>query len=211
MVATTVPVVGGGIARSPILIGAVGGLAWAASLRGFMVEIAGFATSVSWLETFVGILLPGLVAGGLLGWAEVRRRSNRSSTALILAPLAFPLATLSLPGQLWALLTTGIGGGALAVPLVGMAGGYALAGRRRWARIVCGVLAVAFFAAGAIASVLIGIPFTARVVWVGILIVSLLAVLAWACSIPLARSPIAVAVTEPATHAGASRVAGSLD
>lgn len=178
---------------NPILIGAVGGLAWAASLRAFMVEIAGIESQVSWVDTFIGILLPGLVAGGLLGWAEVRRRDGRPVPALIAAPLLFAVATLSLPGQLVALLTTGLGGGAVAMPLMGMAGGYALAGRRRWARIVCGVLAVALLVVAAVLTVVLGIPLTARTTWVAILFVTLLAVQAWACTIPLRPAPAALA------------------
>ncbi|MBG6238500.1 hypothetical protein IWX78_001472 [Mycetocola sp. CAN_C7] len=174
---------------NPILIGAVGGLAWAASLRAFMVELAGSETQVAWLETFVGILLPGLVAGGLLGWAEVRRRSGRPARALILAPLLFPVATLSLPGQLPTLLTTGLGSGAIAVPLLGLAGGYALAGSRRWARIVCGVFALSIVPLGAVAAAIAGIPVTARGMWVAVLFFSLLTVQAWACAIPLRAAP----------------------
>ena len=48
-----------------------------------------------------------------------------------------------LPGLLWALVTTGLGGGAVGVALGGLAGGYALGGRRRWARIAAGVFAIA--------------------------------------------------------------------
>lgn len=170
---------------NPILAGAVGGLAWAASLRAFMVEIAGAESQFAWLETFVGILLPGVVAGALLGWAELRRRAGRPLPVLILAPLLFPLATLSLPGQLWTLLTTGLGSGALATPLIGMAGGYALAGSRRWARIVCGVVALSLVPLAVIAVAVLGIPVTARFTWVFLLLFSLLAVQAWACAIPL--------------------------
>ena len=184
-----------------VLSGAVGGLAWAASLRAFMVEIAGFTSQVHWLETFVGILLPGALAGALLGWAEVRRRSGRPTPALILSPLLFAVATLALPGQLWALLTTGLGGGALAVPLIGMAGGYALAGRRRWARIVCGILSAGFVPLTVIIVLTLGIPITARFTWALLLLYSLLAVLAWACAIPLRASP-----PETSTPAGVANV-----
>ena len=183
---------------NPILAGAVGGLAWAASLRAFMVELAGAESRFAWLETFVGILLPGIAAGALLGWAEVRRRAGRPLPVLILAPLLFPLVTLALPGQLWTLLTTGLGSGALATPLIGMAGGYALAGSRRWARIVCGVLAVSLVPLAVIAIVVLGIPFTPRFAWVLALFFSRLAVQAWACAIPLRPAPL-----ETTTPAGA--------
>lgn len=176
---------------NPILLGAVGGLAWAASLRGFMTEVAGSESQVSWTDTFVGILLPGLVAGGLLGWAELRRRESRPVRALTAAPLLFAVATLSLPGQLMAFVTTGIGGGAVAVPLMGIMGGYVLAGRHRWARIACSALAISLLALAAVFTVVLGIPLTARTTWVAVLILTLLVVQAWACAIPLRAAPAA--------------------
>lgn len=45
------------------------GLAWAAGLRGFMAQITE-DSSVSWSGTFGYILLPGILVGVLLGWAE---------------------------------------------------------------------------------------------------------------------------------------------
>ena len=41
------------------------------------------------------------------------------------------------------MLFGGIGGGAIGVPLLGMAGAYGLAGRRVWARVACGALFLA--------------------------------------------------------------------
>ncbi|MFU8946454.1 hypothetical protein ACLRGF_06940 [Mycetocola zhadangensis] len=185
-----------------ILLGAVGGLAWAASLRAFMVEIAGAESQFAWLETFVGILLPGITAGALLGWAEIRRRAGRPLRVLILAPLLFPLVTLSLPGQLSTLLTTGLGSGALATPLLGIAGGYALAGSRRWVRIVCGILTVSLVPIAVLAIVVLEIPLTARSTWTLLLLFSLLAVQAWACAIPL--RPVPRETTTPAGAANSS-------
>lgn len=42
-------------AAGPMVVGAVGGLAWAAGLRGLMVEVAGPGSEVSWGGTFLGV------------------------------------------------------------------------------------------------------------------------------------------------------------
>ena len=146
----------------PLLaIGGVCGLAWAAGLRGFMAELAGPDSTISWYGTFAQILLPGLIAGVLLGWAEHIRRTGgrRGWRWLAAAPLAFTIAVFVSPDVFRAVangqppLSGGIGGGAIAVPLFGMAGGYALSGRGpRWSRIVLGVVALAPIPAWAFAS-----------------------------------------------------------
>jgi hypothetical protein len=173
-----------------VLAGAVCGLAWAGSLRTFMTAVAGPASTVEWFGTFEGILLPGAVAGGLLGWAEHLRRTGAPRGWLAAAPLVFVLAT---PSALVSVVTDGgIGGGAIAVPLFGMAGGYALAGRgprpARWAAAAFALLPVPAW--------LIGAPYiadglaltTPRGAWAAVLFLSLLAVLALGCAIPL-RDP----------------------
>ncbi len=118
------------------------GLAWAASLRAVMAQFAGNGKSqFEWMGTYEGILLPGAVVGGLLGWAAYRH--GRTPSWLVMAPLLFVVAT---PTVVASVFVDGLGGGALAVPLVGMAGGYALAGRglrwTRWAAAVVALLAV---------------------------------------------------------------------
>src|SRR3954462_9637459 len=126
---TGVTSIGGtrGVGTAPGLGGAVVGLAWAASLRVLMAEFAGPESTFDWFGTFEGVLLPGAVVGALLGWAA--RHQNRW---LVAAPLVFVLFT---PTVLASVFVDGLGGGAIAVPLIGMAGGYALAGRGpRWAR-----------------------------------------------------------------------------
>lgn len=134
-------------ASGPVLVlaGGLCGLAWAAGLRGLMAQIAD-VSSVSWSGTFGYILLPGLVIGMLLGWAEHLRRAGgrRGWRWLALSPLLFA-AILFSEGPLGPLgiLEDGIGGGALGVPLYAMVGGYALSGRGpRWGRVLCGALAL---------------------------------------------------------------------
>lgn len=175
----------------PLLVmGGVCGLAWAAGLRAFMIEVAGAESTFTWFGTFEGILLPGVVTGLLLGWAEHARRTGGRPgwrwTAL--APLAFVLAT---PTVVVSVFTDGgIGGGAIALPLFGMAGGYAMSGRGpRWGRIAAGLAVVVTIVGVPVAATLISpdadsSPATPRGTWAGLLLLSSIAVLAFACAIP---------------------------
>jgi hypothetical protein len=168
---------------APVLVGAVCGLAWAASLRSLMAQFAGPESTFDWFGTFEGVLLPGAVVGALLGWAAHLR--GRAPRWLVAAPLVFVLFT---PSVLVSVFVDGLGGGAIAVPLLGMAGGYALAGRGpRWTRwaaggvallAVPGWLVLASIAGGPLA------PDTPRGAWVAVLYLSLLAVLAFGAALP---------------------------
>lgn len=180
---------GGPLGAAPLLlIGAVCGLAWAAGLRAVMAEIAGPASTFDWMGTFEGILLPGVITGALLGWAEhLRRTGGRSGWRwLALAPLAFIAATPAVLISVFA--DGGLGGGAIAVPLFGMAGGYALSGRGRpWARVVAGAIALSPVPVWLILAPLIGSGLAVgnpRGAWVAALFLSSLAVLSAACAIP---------------------------
>lgn len=172
-----------------IVIGAVCGLAWAAGFRGLMAEIAFPNSTFEWFGTFEGILLPGVVAGGLLGWAEHLRRTGgrRGWRWLALGPLAFLVAT---PGVLVSVVVDGgIGGGAIAIPLFGMAGGYALSGRGPvWGRALAAVFAVAPVAGWPVIASLISdgrlAIDTPRGAWVAVLFASFMAVLALGSAIP---------------------------
>ena len=102
-----------------------------------MAEFAGPESTFDWFGTFEGVLLPGAVMGALLGWAAHLQGRARW---LVAAPLVFVLFT---PSVLASVFVDGLGGGAIAVPLIGMAGGYALAGRGpRWARWAAGAVAL---------------------------------------------------------------------
>jgi hypothetical protein len=80
-----------------VLLGGLCGLAWAAGLRGFMTQIVQEDSRVSWSGTFGYILLPGLLIGLLLGWAEHLRRSGgrRHWRWLALSPLLFAAVLFS--------------------------------------------------------------------------------------------------------------------
>jgi hypothetical protein len=174
-----------------VLLGGLCGLAWAAGLRGFMAQIVQ-DSSVSWSGTFGYVLLPGLLIGLLLGWAEhVRRTGGRRHWRwLALSPLLFA-AVLFSEGPLGVLgiFEDGLGGGAIGVPLYAMAGGYAISGRGpRWARLAGGVLAltavpiwaltVESFAGADLAVT------TPRGLWVAVYYYSFLALLMVAAAVP---------------------------
>lgn len=162
------------------------GIAWSAALRGWMAQLAGRAdSSFTWYGTFGLQLAPGAVVGAAFGYAEYRRRTGGApSRWLTLAPLVF-LSALTVPWIFRALITNGLGGGAIGVTVFGLAGGYALSGRGRpWARRACGVLAVlgvGLMAVMAGDTVPLG---TAHGVWVGLLASSLMALLCLGCAIP---------------------------
>ena len=176
---------------SLILLGGLCGFAWAAGLRGFMAQIVE-DSSVSWSGTFGYILLPGLVTGLLLGWAENLRRTGgrRGWRWLALSPLAFA-AVLFSEGLLGVLgiFENGIGGGAIGVPLFAMAGGYAVSGRGpRWGRAASGALALTVIPIWALTVESFAGPdlavTTPRGLWVALYYYSFIALFMLAASIP---------------------------
>ncbi|MBM7502761.1 hypothetical protein ACFPER_04720 [Agromyces aurantiacus] len=177
-----------------ILVGAVCGVVWAAAFRAYMSEIAGGGSRFDWYGTFVAILLAGAITGAVLGLAEYVRRTGgrRHWRWLALAPLPFMVLPLTMPDAIVALITMGLGGGAVAVPLTGMAGGFAVSGRGPiWARLVCGVLALAVVAGiaasvPAVGGIRLGLD-QPRGAWVAILGAGCVVVLCLACSIPFRR------------------------
>ena len=170
--------------------GGVCGLAWASGLRGFMAQVAGPDSSVSWPGTFGWILLPGVLVGVLLGWSEYQRRTGGERRRwLALSPLLF--ASVLLPGLAdpASFLADGIGGGALALPLFAIAGGYALAGRgRRPLRIAAGVFALGPIPGWLVATLTQSSTIGPREVWIAVYFWSFQAVLTLATSIPF-RGP----------------------
>ena len=176
---------------SLILLGGLCGLAWAAGLRGFMAQIVD-DSSVTWSGTFGYILLPGLVIGLLLGWAEHLRRTGgrRHWRWLALSPLLFT-AVLFSEGPLGVLgiFEDGLGGGAIGVPLFAMVGGYAISGRGpRWGRLAGGLLALAAVPIWALTVESFGgaelAVTTPRGLWVALYYYSFLALFMVAAAIP---------------------------
>ncbi len=111
-----------------VWLGGFCGLAWAAALRGWMVQLAAGASSFSWL-TFLLLLLPGVAVGMLLGWAAYLRASGlRPPRRLIFAPVLFASALLD-PVIFIGLIRDGTGGGALMVVATALAAGFVLSRR----------------------------------------------------------------------------------
>lgn len=175
-----------------ILLGGLCGLAWAAGLRGFMAQIVVEDSSVSWSGTFGYILLPGLLIGLLLGWAEYLRRTGgrRRWRWLALSPLLFAAVLFSEgPFGVMGIFEDGLGGGAIGVPLYAMAGGYAISGRGpRWGRLAGGLLALTAIPVWALtvesfagADLAVTTP---RGLWVALYYYSFLALLMLAAAIP---------------------------
>jgi hypothetical protein len=179
-----------------VLLGGVLGLAWAAGLRGFMAEVAGPDSAVHWYGTFGQVLLPGVITGSLLGWAEaVRRQGGRRGWRwLALAPLSFTVTLLVSPEVLDDLqagtvpFSDGIGLGAVAIPLFAMAGGFALSGRGPVAaRVLAGLVAVVPVPAWIWATTFFPPDLsltTPHGAWVALLFWSSIAALSLACAIP---------------------------
>jgi hypothetical protein len=181
-------------ATSFVLVGALLGLAWSSGLRGFMAQVAGNESTVGWTLTFLWVLLPGVLIGGLLGWAEHRRRVGRRRRWLALSPLLFSAILFSRPWDILSVFEDGIGGGALGVPLFGIVGGYALAGRLTWVRVLCGMVAASTIPIWAL-TVTSFAPHLAvdspRGAWAALYYYSFMATLMLACAIPLRASPVA--------------------
>lgn len=138
-------------ATRDVVLGAILGLTWAASLRAWMTTLAfqlGDAPSLTWLGTFVGILLPATLMGALVGRALYAAKTSERERWrwAILAPLLLVLGpAIVQPGFLSTLLATGMGGGAIGVALVGVLGGFAFSGLgNKWIRSISGLLAVLF-------------------------------------------------------------------
>jgi hypothetical protein len=132
------------------LLGAGLGLAWGAGGRSWMAVLAGEASRFTWSGTFAGVLVPATLVGATLGWAEHARCSGdtgrRRWTAL--APLLFVALPALVQADFVAQLQTGLGTGAIATALIGMLGGYAIAGRGpRWAILLARILMAALIAA----------------------------------------------------------------
>jgi hypothetical protein len=165
-----------------ILIGAVVGIAWAASLRGFMQELAGPDSRFTFTGTFGIIIATGTIVGALLGWAEYQNRVGHQYRLLILAPLLIGIV----PG----LATATLDPAPIGLALLAMAGGYAVCGRGPlWTRIAAGIInlagvAVTFVAPKPSPDLSAATP---HGLWFATLGASLGAVLALACAIPMRR------------------------
>jgi hypothetical protein len=193
-----------------VVLGALAGVTWAAALRAYMVELAGWNSQFTWWGTFGAILAPGALAGALLALGWQRARNGRASVwfALAVAPLA--VVPLLQPGALVTLFTTGIGGGAVGVVLIALMGGFALGQRGPvWLRTVLGVLWAAGIAGFAVTPAVIpGLPIvTPQGAWLVVLVTGLMVLLGVACAAPF-LAPAVSAKSEHADQGAASAPVG---
>lgn len=174
------------------LLGAGLGLAWGAGWRGWMAVLAGEASHFTWSGTFVGVLLPATLVGAALGWAEHVRCSGDPGRRrwMALTPLLFVLAPALVQPDFVAQLRSGLGTGAIATALIGMLGGYAIAGRGpRWAvllaRLLIAVLIAATIAGAFLAATEPRQAATAPSgAYLALTFLIFSGLLAWACAIP---------------------------
>lgn len=201
-------------ARSYVTVGALCGLAWACALRSFMAEVAGDESGVDWVNTFGFILLPGLLIGGLLGWAEYARRTGGRPhwRLLVLSPFLF--AAILVRGLIedpTHMFEGGIGAGTLAIPVLCIIGGHVLSGRGSlWTRIPAGVVGAATLVVWPLTATAVGGPTfavtTPHGMWSAVLYDGLLVLLALAASVPQrdpVRAPVPASPPEEAPHAQA--------
>ena len=179
-----------------VAVGAVAGFAWAAALRAFMWEVAGDEAGADWAGTFVWVLLPGMVVGALLGWAEHRRWSGPVPARrwLIWSPMLFVAVLLQNPLDLLGGFEGGIGLAAVAVPAICMLGGYAIGGRGPlWVRALSGLVLLSTIPIWALTATDVGGPSLSlgnpHGAWAAILYWGLLATFSMAAAIPH-RAPV---------------------
>ncbi len=173
-----------------VAVGGLCGLTWAASLRGWMVELAeGDSTSsVTWL-TFVLLLLPGLAIGVLLGWAAyLRSRDLVGPRWLVFAPALFAVALFD-PTIFAAFIRNGEGGGSLMVVATALCSGFVLS-RRGWslARAACALVAALGLLLLGFTGTMAAPLSTARGAWVCLYGFSLVVLLCLSSVLPYPRS-----------------------
>ena len=124
-----------------------------------------------------------------LGSRDPARGGRPGWRWLALAPLLLAIAPMLMPEALVVLFTEGLGGGAIAVALLAIGGGFAISGRGAlWARIACGILSFLLLAGVSATALVLGRAAApgneARGWWTLLLAASLLAILVLAASIP---------------------------
>jgi hypothetical protein len=139
-----------------VAIGSFLGLAWGASLRAWMALLAlkfGERPQFTGEGTFGAILLPTALVGAMLGGAAYVAETSGSKRWrwATLLPLLLVLGPAIVTDDFLSILvTTGMGGGAIGVALIGMLGGYAFSGYGvQWTRWVSGLLSL-FFILGSV-------------------------------------------------------------
>jgi hypothetical protein len=145
-----------------------------------MVDLAGDDSTFTWTGTFLCLLLPGALVGGLLGRALDLQRSGRQPRWLTLAPLLFPLGALAIPGAIGHLIETGEGSASIIMVLLAMLAGRSLSGRGRvWVRVLAGTIGFALVPGLLVAAR------TPHQAWAATLFAGLYVALSLACAVPM--------------------------
>lgn len=116
--------------------------------------------------------------------------------------LLFAGVLFSDPTNLTGIFDNGVGGGAIAIPLIGMAGGYVLAGRGRlWGRLACGLVALVPYVVWTLTATAVGGPDialdTPQGAWVAVYLYSFVLLLQAACAIPHLPTPASSPPSRP--------------
>jgi hypothetical protein len=189
-----------------IALGALFGTAWACGMRAWMQQFAGPESHFTWF-TFSALIVPAALTGALFGLAEHHRRQGRPSRWFLLAVVPLALGPMTMPNAIPDLIHHGQGGGDLGVIGFSLAGAYALAGSRRWLRIVLGIpaagLAVLLMLGGWRPGMEVTTPYG---LWSAVLLDSLYACFAVAATIPLLPAAAGRAVTGSSSRAASEIV-----
>lgn len=183
-------------------IGVAVGLAWACGLRAWMTHLAiefGDWPAYTWNGTFLQVIVPAMIVGGLIGLDWQRRTESGSHVPLVTwSPLLLVLAPAVLAeGFVGRLMETGEGGGAIGVVSIGMLGGFAISRRGSvWARALTGVLATATTSIMVYSFYFQGQGLTASGMFGGVNLVVLMVWLVLGCAIPM-RWSSSLVETEP--------------
>jgi hypothetical protein len=122
-----------------------------------MAILAGEASRFTWSGTFMGVLLPAMLVGAALAWAEQSRRSGGRTgwRWAALTPLLFVVMPALVQDNFFAGLMSGLGTGAIGIAFIGMLGGYAISGRGPgWARALCRAVMAALVIAAVVGAAL---------------------------------------------------------
>ena len=178
-------------------VGALCGVAWAAALRSFMAEVAGSESRVEWVNTWGFILLPGMLIGALLGWAEYLRRTGGRPQSADQDRREQewrerePAPVIEDPTHMF---QGGIGAGTIAIPVLCIIGGHAMSGRGSlWSRVPAGLVGATTLAVWPLTGTAVGGPSfalsTPHGLWATVLYEALLITLALSASVPQ-REPV---------------------
>lgn len=171
-------------------IGAGLGLAWALALRSWMTHLAiqfNDWPRFTWEGTFLAVLLPATLVGGLISWDFASRLdSGRGRRWVQWSPLLLAVGpALVAEDFVGTLMSTGEGSGALGVVFIGLCGGFAISkASRPWVRWTTGLIALGVTGVMTYVLYLGEPPVTSSDAFGALFLVVLMLGLAIGCSVP---------------------------